>query len=59
MAVDELGGLIVGDDPVRVEAIAAPLRSIVCASPALPASPLGRMARMRPSSISTAVSGCT
>src|ERR1700730_7958157 len=36
-----------------------PLRSITGASPALPASPLGRMARMRPSSISTAVSGCT
>jgi microcystin degradation protein MlrC len=28
-------------------------------APALPASPLGRMVRMRPSSISTAVSGCT
>src|SRR5437762_7977375 len=36
-----------------------PLRSIICAWPALPASPLGRMARMRPSSIRTAVSGCT
>src|SRR3984893_11708687 len=36
-----------------------PLRSISCASPALPASPLGRMARMRPSSISTAQSGRT
>src|SRR6516162_354699 len=36
-----------------------PLRSITRASPTLPASPLGRIARMRPSSISTAASGCT